>query len=83
MPRYFFGFHDETMHLDDEGQECETLSDVRVQAMLALPAIAKDLIPADGDKRTFTVIVRDQNYRVVYTATLAFAGLWVYAAPPT
>jgi hypothetical protein len=50
--------------------------------MQALPAIARDEIPKDGDRQSFMVMVRDENNIIVYTATLAFADLWMGDVPP-
>ena len=70
------------MHLDSEGQDCTSLSEVRKEAMHALPEIAKSEIPKDGDKQTFTLFVRDEQDRPVYTATITFSGIWVCSNPP-
>ena len=48
---------------------------MREQARRALPAIAKDEIPADGERRFFTVVVRNADGHAVYTATIAYAGM--------
>jgi hypothetical protein len=62
---------------DDRGFECGTPEQVRAEAMKALPAIAKDEIPNDGDRQAFTVLVKDEAGRPVYSATLTYAGLWL------
>ena len=76
MALYFF---DITIHVpisnDDIGTECADIEEVRRQACHALPAIAKDEIPQDGDRRFFTVVARDADGHAVYTATLAYAGM--------
>ena len=76
MALYFF---DITNHVpisrDDTGTECASMDEVREQARRALPAIAKDEIPTDGDRRFFTVVARDADGHAVYTATLAFSGM--------
>nr|WP_131119087.1 hypothetical protein [Lichenihabitans psoromatis] len=77
MPRFFFDIHDSVMRIDKVGLELGDVSDVRGEAMRALPSIAKDEIPKDGDKQVFTVFVRDEDSRPIYTATITFAGLWV------
>ena len=78
MPRYFFDHHDNGKRLhDDEGIEFDTPDQVRLEAMRVLPAIAKDEVPKDGDRQAYTVIVKDEAGRPVYSATLTFAGLWL------
>ncbi len=78
MPRYFFDIHDGTKFARDAlGAECDGREDVRFQAMHALPSIARDEIPRDGDRQAFSVLVRNENDVTVYTATLTFAGLWI------
>jgi hypothetical protein len=82
VPRYFFDIHDgPSFRRDDVGFECEGRAGVRLEAMCALPAIACDEIPKDGDRQAFTVLVRDENGATVYTATLTFAGLWIGDSP--
>lgn len=82
MPRYFFDIHDgSSLVRDSSGTSCEGREGVRQQAMRALPAIAHDEIPRDGDRQAFTALVRDENGFTVYTATLTFAGLWVGDTP--
>ncbi|CAO4183421.1 DUF6894 family protein [Methylorubrum aminovorans] len=75
MPRYFFDTHDGAFNLDEEGNECENFEAARREAMIFLPEVARWEIPRDGDHRAFTVMVRDDNGIVVYTATLTYAGL--------
>jgi len=82
MPRYFFDFHDGlSLQRDPIGTQCDGFKDVRFQAMRTLPQLACDLIPTDGDRQAFTVLVRDENDTTVYTATLTFAGLWIGDTP--
>lgn len=78
MPRYFFDIHaGSKFSRDANGMECDGMGAIRHQAMRALPSIARDEIPKDGDRQAFTVLVRDLNDITVYTATLTFAGLWI------
>lgn len=78
MPRYFFDIHyGPTFARDPIGTECDGHEGVRFEAMRALPAIARDQIPQDGDRQAFTMLVRDTNDVTVYTATVTFAGLWI------
>lgn len=39
------------------------------------PDVARWEIPSDGDRQTYTVIVRDAAGAPIYTATLTFTGL--------
>ncbi|MGU3665112.1 DUF6894 family protein [Methylobacterium sp. A49B] len=75
MPRYFFDIHNGAFHPDDEGTECADFEAARKQAMASLPEVARWEIPSDGDRQAFTVLVRDEDGVLVYTATLTFAGL--------
>ena len=78
MARYYFDIHDgHALRRDPEGSECADPGAIKDEAMSTLPAIARDVIPTDGDKQAFMVLVRDENNVTVYTATLTFAGLWV------
>ena len=82
MPRFFFDIHSGSKFARDAvGSECDGLQGIRYEAMRALPAIARDEIPKDGDKQAFTVLVRDSDNQTVYTATLTFAGLWIGDSP--
>ncbi len=62
---------------DDAGTELESLEEVRREAMVSLPAIAKDEVPRDGDRQAYTVLVTNEDRKPVYSATLSFAGLWL------
>ena len=76
MALYFFDITDHGPILrDDVGTECATIEEVRQQARQALPAIAKDEIPKDGERRFFTVVARDGGGHAVYTATLSYSGM--------
>jgi hypothetical protein len=77
MPRYFFDIHDGGSTRDDTGTECADLDEARQMAIQTLPDVAREEIPHDGDRRTFTVLVTDENGRPVYSATLTYTGLWL------
>jgi hypothetical protein len=82
VPRYFFDIHDGSALMRDAvGSEWGCDDQIRREAMRTLPAIARDMIPKDGDRQAFTVLVRDENNLTVYTATLTFAGLWMGDVP--
>ncbi len=77
MARYFFHVHQNgKLYKDEEGTELASIDMVRLEAMMALPEIAKDEIPKDGDRQAFTVLVTDKAGHPVFSATLSFAGLW-------
>ena len=83
MPLYFFDIHNGEFHPDDEGTECADFEAARIQAMTSLPEIARFAIPSDGDNQAFTVMVRDEQGMLVYTATLTFAGLRLHRSAAT
>ncbi len=72
MPRYYFDEYDgDDFFQDDEGLELDGIEAARAEARKALPDIARDVIPDDGDRRVMTVKVRDETGKVVVTAILA------------
>lgn len=77
MPRYFFDINDGTVVLDQDGTDCADLEEACLQAKRLLPDLARDEVPRDGDRRTFSVLVSDEERCAVYSATLTFTGLWL------
>lgn len=77
MPRYFFDIHNGGPRRDDTGTECADLDAVRRAALQFLPDLAREEIPKDGDRRTFTVLVTYEDGHPVYSATLNYTGLWL------
>ena len=79
VPRFFFDIHDDNNGLqrDNEGTELEDIKMVHRHAQSILPDIARDEIPGDGDRRMYTVLVTDQDGNPVYSATLAYTGMWL------
>jgi hypothetical protein len=76
MPRYFFDVFDgEKLVRDEIGIELADLEQVRIEAIEALPDIARDQLP-DGDERAFAVEARDEHGRVVFAARLNFKAEW-------
>ncbi len=76
MPRWFFDLHDDNkIHIDDEGSDLADLEEACKEARRFLPDIARYEIPKDGDKRAFVVLVRDEEGKAVYSATLTYAGV--------
>ncbi len=62
MPRFFSDIQDgDEQQRDEEGLELPNGEAVRKTAMRLLPDIARDEVPLDGDRRSFTVIVTDMN----------------------
>lgn len=76
MARFFFDTHDGLKSLrDDIGLEFPDAQAARLAAIKALPDIARDRFP-EGDRRDFTVDVRDERSHLIYTATLSLVGRW-------
>ncbi|WP_375462824.1 DUF6894 family protein [uncultured Methylobacterium sp.] len=80
MARYFFDIEDGELRCDDTGSEYADLDEVRHAAMRILPDIAR-FESADGDRHTFSVVVRDADRRPVFVTTLALTGLWLVDRP--
>ena len=79
MALYFFDITDHSpVSRDEIGTECTDLEEVCKAARTALPHIAMDEIPANGEQQFFTVVARDTDGHAVYTATLSYAGLRLY-----
>jgi hypothetical protein len=71
MPRFFFDIHDgEAFTPDREGLELEGLDAAKNEAKKTLPDIVKDEMP-DGDRRDFTVDVKDAAGQIVWRVTLS------------
>ncbi|GJD73084.1 hypothetical protein CFIICLFH_1309 [Methylobacterium goesingense] len=78
VPRYFFDIHDGAeVQRDAQGVDCASAAAATVEAKRALPAIAADEVPRDGDHRNYTVVVRDTLGAPLYTASLSFVGTWL------
>lgn len=78
MPCFFFDIHEnEKVYRDDVGHELSDLDAARKEAMKALPGIAYDEIPKDGDHQTFVCLVTDGDGKPVYSATLSYVGQWL------
>lgn len=76
MPRYFIDSSDGDLQvIDREGLELATQREARQAALEALPDMARDLIP-DGDRRRFTVSVRNEAGTTIYSAALTLEGEW-------
>lgn len=76
MPRYFVDTSDGAMPvIDNLGHELPDDEAARKAALIALPDMARDEMP-DGDERKFSVAVRAEDGRAVYSATLTLKGRW-------
>ena len=81
MPRYYIDSDDNDQQVIDEaGFELSGPLEARTLALDVLPDMAREKLP-DGDRRTFSVRVRDESGSVLYTAELAMAGEW-HVPPP-
>jgi hypothetical protein len=77
MPHYFFDTFDGHETVSDEvGFDCASESEMRDQAIIALPSMARDELP-DGDHHCFWVKVRDGNGRYVFYASLELKTHWL------
>lgn len=80
MPRFFIDTDDgDRLDRDEEGYDLSDSAAARIEAIGALPDLARSQIP-DGDRRTFTVRVRDADGTPVYEATLTLEGRWLEPA---
>ena len=76
MPRYFFDTNDGDQFADDDvGLELSDPEAARRAAITALPDMAYDKLP-DGDRRDFSVRVRDEAGNTIYSASLTLNGEW-------
>jgi hypothetical protein len=76
MTRFFFDVHnDEDSIIDEEGQDLPDFQLARREAQKLLPDIARHQIPNNGDRRAYTVLIRDQDSQLLYSATLVYVGL--------
>jgi len=66
---------------DEVGSEPAGLKAVRKQARKALPEIAREALPKGEDQRPFTVLVKDEGGRAVYSATLTDTEIWLDREP--
>lgn len=81
MPRYFIDTDDEDHRVIDEaGFDLPGPLEARMTAIDALPDMARQRIP-DGDARTFSVSVRNEAGRVIYSAELVMTGTWHIPRP--
>lgn len=78
---YYFDIDDGALATEDEdGIELHHPRDVRNHAIAVLPNLARDVLP-DGDRREFTVTVRDDGNRSIFRASLSFRAGWLIDPP--
>ncbi|XYD10526.1 hypothetical protein R1A27_08660 [Methylobacterium sp. NMS12] len=77
MPRYFFDINDGRNERDDVGFDCVDLQDAVRHAKRALPEIAADEVPRDGERQALTILITDEDGQAVYLGALAFTGTWL------
>jgi hypothetical protein len=71
MPRFFFDIHDgEKFTPDRQGLDLDDLEAAKAEAKKTLPEIVKDEL-RDGDRRDFTVDVKDVAGQIVWRVTLS------------
>jgi hypothetical protein len=71
MPRFFFDIQDgKAFTPDREGLDLDSLEAAKDEAKKTLPDIVKEEMP-DGDRRDFTVDVKDVAGRIVWRITLS------------
>jgi len=78
MPLYFFDFDDgdgAPSAPDTMGTDLPSLASVPEEAVAVLANIAKDRLP-DGSHRVFSASVRNEEGRVVFTASLTLQSGW-------
>ncbi|QRM33922.1 hypothetical protein [Microvirga sp. VF16] len=77
MDRFYFDINDgERLTRDEVGNLCQSRKAMRDAAIKVLPDIARDELP-DGDRRDFTVKVRDEGGHYLFQATLSLAAEWL------
>ena len=76
MPRYFFETDDQDITIfDEDGSEHANDEAARAQGVSALPDMAREKMP-DGDRRTFTVRVFNDERDLIYKGIMTFEGSW-------
>lgn len=77
MPRYFIDTDDGDRKISDtEGYQFSNDQEARNAAIAHLPDIAGDVLP-DGDSRTMSVVLRDEQKRAIFKAVLQLQGEWL------
>lgn len=77
MPWFFFDVHNGKLSSRDEiGDMKPDREHARWIALDMLSSIVRDELP-DSDQRDFSVHVRDEDDRVIFTATLTLVTRWM------
>ncbi len=76
VPRYFFDISDGGLFKDETGLTFPDAHAARDTAIRTLPNIAQDHI-GNGQSRSVTVLMRDENGRALFTASLTLSANWL------
>ena len=76
MPRFVLNTNDGEAQSDMEGMDFETVDDARAWADSKLFALAMEVV-ARGDDPTLVLLMRDENDRPIYQASLAMQRTWL------
>ena len=77
MPRYYFDVEDGYPRKDDVGTDCPDLEQAHLTAVRLLPDVARDELRMEDGRRMFTVILRDEQRRPLFVASLTFSPIWL------
>ncbi|MGU3358901.1 DUF6894 family protein [Methylobacterium sp. M6A4_1b] len=77
MPRFFFDVTDTSSMRDEEGMEFPGPSEAVEEAKKFLPLVASEEAPGGGDIQRFSLTVRDETGRAIYSAVVSFTGTWL------
>ena len=78
MPLYFMETNDgDDRCMDEVGIEMRDDKAARKAAIMALPDMARDVLP-NGDHRTMSVVVWNEDGRRVYMASMTLTGGWCH-----
>lgn len=76
MPRFYFDIADGGLIVDADGTEFPDAHAARDAAIRTLPDLAKDYI-ANGPSHEVLVLMRDENDRALFTASLTLTAKWL------
>lgn len=76
MPRYFFDISDGGLTIDDTGLEFPNAHAARDEALKTLPNVAQDHM-AEGKSREVVVLMRNEEGRALFTASLTLTAKWL------
>ena len=77
VPRFFIDTDDGDLAVpDDTGQDLPNAQAARRLALATFPDMTDDHLP-NGDRRTFSVRVRDADGTPIYAAELVLTGEWL------